>query len=262
MRSLFHLAFNVTDLDEARRFYGGVLGCTEGRSAPHLGGFRFLRPPDLAAPRPALQDRADRPRRRRAGPDAALRPGAGTARLAGHGRAAARAGTRVRAGAAGALSRASPASNGPCSSATPSATRSRSKVFGRWPGFTPAEVPIPAAAVGTRPTPSRARAVWSLQQVPLLGSADNEYCRYSLSFLRAVSRLRRHPGGHRAAAGSGDRAHPAWSPRCTTLNKYLGGALALISGRPIEQIDAFLASLAPAGGGRARRGTPQRRRRR
>ncbi len=32
MRSLFHLAFNVTDLDEARRFYGGVLGCTEGRS--------------------------------------------------------------------------------------------------------------------------------------------------------------------------------------------------------------------------------------
>lgn len=32
MQSLFHLAFNVTDLDEARRFYGGVLGCTEGRS--------------------------------------------------------------------------------------------------------------------------------------------------------------------------------------------------------------------------------------
>ena len=32
MRSLFHFAFNVTDLDEARRFYGGVLGCAEGRS--------------------------------------------------------------------------------------------------------------------------------------------------------------------------------------------------------------------------------------
>jgi len=31
-RSLFHLAFHVTDLDTARRFYGGVLGCTEGRS--------------------------------------------------------------------------------------------------------------------------------------------------------------------------------------------------------------------------------------
>ena len=32
MRSLFHLAFNVTDLDLARRFYGEVLGCVEGRS--------------------------------------------------------------------------------------------------------------------------------------------------------------------------------------------------------------------------------------
>ena len=26
MRSLFHFAFNVTDLDQARRFYGEVLG--------------------------------------------------------------------------------------------------------------------------------------------------------------------------------------------------------------------------------------------
>lgn len=32
MAALFHLAFNVTDLDEARRFYGAVLGCVEGRS--------------------------------------------------------------------------------------------------------------------------------------------------------------------------------------------------------------------------------------
>lgn len=31
--SFFHLAFHVRDLDEARRFYGGVLGCTEGRSS-------------------------------------------------------------------------------------------------------------------------------------------------------------------------------------------------------------------------------------
>jgi len=31
-RSLFHLAFHVTDLDAARLFYSGVLGCTEGRS--------------------------------------------------------------------------------------------------------------------------------------------------------------------------------------------------------------------------------------
>lgn len=29
----FHLAFPVHDLAEARRFYGGILGCREGRSA-------------------------------------------------------------------------------------------------------------------------------------------------------------------------------------------------------------------------------------
>ena len=29
----FHLAFPVDDLEEARRFYGGLLGCPEGRSA-------------------------------------------------------------------------------------------------------------------------------------------------------------------------------------------------------------------------------------
>lgn len=28
----FHLAFPVHDLEAARRFYGGLLGCTEGRS--------------------------------------------------------------------------------------------------------------------------------------------------------------------------------------------------------------------------------------
>ena len=31
----FHLAFPVHDLDAARRFYGTVLGCPEGRSAAH-----------------------------------------------------------------------------------------------------------------------------------------------------------------------------------------------------------------------------------
>lgn len=41
MASLFHLAFNVTDLDEARRFYGGVLGCTEGRSTDTWVDFDF-----------------------------------------------------------------------------------------------------------------------------------------------------------------------------------------------------------------------------
>ena len=29
----FHIAFPVDDLDAARRFYGGVMGCPEGRSA-------------------------------------------------------------------------------------------------------------------------------------------------------------------------------------------------------------------------------------
>jgi extradiol dioxygenase family protein len=29
----FHIAFPVDDLDAARRFYGGVLGCPEGRSS-------------------------------------------------------------------------------------------------------------------------------------------------------------------------------------------------------------------------------------
>ena len=30
----FHLAFPVHDLDAARTFYGELLGCPEGRSAP------------------------------------------------------------------------------------------------------------------------------------------------------------------------------------------------------------------------------------
>ena len=42
MRSLFHFAFNVTDLDEARRFYGGVLGCQEGRSTDTWVDFDFF----------------------------------------------------------------------------------------------------------------------------------------------------------------------------------------------------------------------------
>lgn len=33
MANLFHLAFPVHDLTAARAFYGGVLGCTEGRSS-------------------------------------------------------------------------------------------------------------------------------------------------------------------------------------------------------------------------------------
>ena len=33
MNNLFHLAFPVNDLSAARDFYGGVLGCNEGRSS-------------------------------------------------------------------------------------------------------------------------------------------------------------------------------------------------------------------------------------
>lgn len=32
-RPRFHLAFPVSDLDKARSFYGGLLGCPEGRSS-------------------------------------------------------------------------------------------------------------------------------------------------------------------------------------------------------------------------------------
>lgn len=42
MRSLFHLAYHVRDLDEARRFYGATLGCREGRSAPTWVDFDFF----------------------------------------------------------------------------------------------------------------------------------------------------------------------------------------------------------------------------
>ena len=37
----FHLAFPVHDLSEARRFYGGLLGCSEGRSSPEWIDFNF-----------------------------------------------------------------------------------------------------------------------------------------------------------------------------------------------------------------------------
>ena len=40
--SIFHFAFNVTDLDAARAFYGGVLGCREGRSTDTWVDFDFF----------------------------------------------------------------------------------------------------------------------------------------------------------------------------------------------------------------------------
>jgi len=41
MKNLFHLAFPVNDLDAARAFYGGVLGCEEGRSSEHWIDFNL-----------------------------------------------------------------------------------------------------------------------------------------------------------------------------------------------------------------------------
>jgi extradiol dioxygenase family protein len=40
-RPRFHLAFPVRDLSEARRFYGDLLGCPEGRSSPEWVDFNF-----------------------------------------------------------------------------------------------------------------------------------------------------------------------------------------------------------------------------
>lgn len=37
----FHIAFPVRDLEEARYFYGKVLGCPEGRSAEHWVDFNL-----------------------------------------------------------------------------------------------------------------------------------------------------------------------------------------------------------------------------
>jgi len=42
MSGVFHFAFNVTDLEVARGFYGGLLGCAEGRSAPSWVDFDFF----------------------------------------------------------------------------------------------------------------------------------------------------------------------------------------------------------------------------
>jgi uncharacterized protein len=42
MKSLFHLAYNVTDLDAARSFYRDLLGCKEGRSTNTWVDFDFF----------------------------------------------------------------------------------------------------------------------------------------------------------------------------------------------------------------------------
>ncbi len=54
----FHLAFPVDDLAAARAFWGGVIGCPEGRSSDHWIDFDFYGHQIVAhlAPRPAVAD--------------------------------------------------------------------------------------------------------------------------------------------------------------------------------------------------------------
>lgn len=40
--TLFHFSFAVNDLERARRFYGEILGCTEGREVPGRADFNFF----------------------------------------------------------------------------------------------------------------------------------------------------------------------------------------------------------------------------
>jgi len=42
MKSLFHLAYNVNDLEETRAFYKDLLGCKEGRSTDTWVDFEFF----------------------------------------------------------------------------------------------------------------------------------------------------------------------------------------------------------------------------
>lgn len=58
----FHLAFPVDDLDAARRFYGGVLGCREGRSSEQWIDF------DLFGHQIVAHRTGDAPRRRGSNP--------------------------------------------------------------------------------------------------------------------------------------------------------------------------------------------------
>ena len=40
--TLFHFSFAVDDLDRARAFYGGLLGCPEGRKLTGRADFNFF----------------------------------------------------------------------------------------------------------------------------------------------------------------------------------------------------------------------------
>jgi extradiol dioxygenase family protein len=54
----FHLAFPVHDLVAARAFYGGLLGCPEGRSSDEWIDFNFFGHQIVAHLEPELQPRA------------------------------------------------------------------------------------------------------------------------------------------------------------------------------------------------------------
>jgi len=54
----FHLAFPVHDLEAARGFYGGVLGCPEGRSADKWIDFDFFGHQIVAHLDPRMKPRA------------------------------------------------------------------------------------------------------------------------------------------------------------------------------------------------------------
>jgi hypothetical protein len=53
----FHLAFPVHDLEQARAFYGGLLGCPEGRSAAEWIDFDFFGHQIVAHLDPKMQPR-------------------------------------------------------------------------------------------------------------------------------------------------------------------------------------------------------------
>jgi extradiol dioxygenase family protein len=53
----FHLAFPVHDLEEARAFYGGLLGCREGRSSEEWVDFDFFGHQIVAHLDPAMKPR-------------------------------------------------------------------------------------------------------------------------------------------------------------------------------------------------------------
>jgi extradiol dioxygenase family protein len=42
INTLFHFSFAVSDLERARRFYGELLGCPEGRKLPGRADFNFF----------------------------------------------------------------------------------------------------------------------------------------------------------------------------------------------------------------------------